>query len=200
MASHPSPQPILMRRIARAISIVGHPLLTLPAAVCFGAAPPGLLHYAAASLLLMVLLTVLFIAWHVRRGDWDNVDASRPHERARWNAFLAILLLGASAGFAVDPATRGLALGFSCALLPVLLGMLLSDRLKLSQHVAYATFTALLLAGSGLVFTLAALLAVGPLAWSRVVLEKHTPLETAAGMASGMLAGGVFWLGINGLR
>ncbi|HSC79719.1 MAG TPA: hypothetical protein VLC08_05165 [Chitinolyticbacter sp.] len=190
----------MKHRIARTISIVGHPLITLPLAVCTTVEPPGLLRQAGLALLAMVLLTVLFIGWHVRHGHWDNIDASRAHERRRWNAFLAILLLGASIGFAFDPATRGLALGFSCALLPVLLGMLLSDWLKLSQHVAYATFTALLLAGSGLVFTLAALLAVGPLAWSRVVLEKHTPLETAVGMASGMLAGGVFWLGINGLR
>lgn len=184
-------------RFARGISIVGHPLVTLPLAVCIAVGPHGLLQPATVALAALIVLTVVFIGWHVRRGAWHHVDANRLHERRRWNVFLASLLLGTSGWFAIDPATRVLALGFAAGLLPVLVAIVLSRWLKLSQHVAYCVYAALLLAAEGPVAMLIALLLGLPLAWSRVVLGRHTPLETAIGAASGMLAGGVFWLGVG---
>ena len=61
--------------------------------------------------------------------------------------------------------------------------------IKVSLHMAFATLAATALALSRLPVGYALLVALPVLAWSRLTLERHTPLEVVLGMAIGAAAG-----------
>lgn len=116
----------MVNLIARSVSILGHPLLLMPAAVLalLAAHSEGRqAGWVLAGLLALGLMVMLFSHSQVRRGHWQHVDASGKEERSSLNRFLlamlvaatlACLLLGAS-----TPLTLGL--GLSVAMLVVAL-------------------------------------------------------------------------------
>ena len=181
--------------IARGVSILGHPLLLMPAAVLALLVVHSEGHKAGwvlAGLLALGLLVMLFSHHQVRRGHWQHVDASGKEERSSLNRFLlamlvaatlACLLLGASA-----PLTLGL--GLSAAMLVVALAT--ARWCKLSLHLAFATFAALLLANLSWWVGLAGLLFAVVLAWSRLHLQRHVPRDLVVGAGTGLLAGLAF--------
>ena len=77
--------------IARSLSILGHPLVVVPAAVAtlvlHGRTPSaGLIVSAVCGIAGAVLV---FSFWQVRRGRWQHIDASVQGERRSLNLFLA---------------------------------------------------------------------------------------------------------------
>jgi hypothetical protein len=188
--------------LARTVSILGHPLLLLPAAsltlAAAGGAPRTQLWLLGS---VLGALAILIQAWswrQVRRGRWQHVDASQRGERKGLNRFLLGLLLLATLGVSLMHPLPALAWGLGCAAGMVAAGMVLARWLKLSLHVSFAVFSAALLAGLGpLVLAAASALAVA-VAWSRWVLGRHRPRELLAGAAVGALAAGVFWSQVPG--
>jgi hypothetical protein len=66
--------------------------------------------------------------------------------------------------------------------------------IKVSLHMAFATFTAATLVFAHSLAGYVLLLALPPLMWSRLVLQRHTISEIALGIAIGALAGAaVHW-------
>lgn len=188
----------LRLRTARGLSIVGHPALLVPGAVAAAAwvhgAPPPLLQAAVAAAAFVAMAVLAFSAVQVRRGRWRHVDGSAPQERRQLNAFLALLLLGCAGAlwWAGQPRAvpAGLAIGGA-----LVLGLQGLHRWgKVSLHAAFAVFAALLLWPAAPAVA-ALLVLAGGVAWSRLVLHRHTPAEVAAGLASGAAAGLAFqWL------
>jgi|SRR5947209_12578046 len=180
-------------RSARLISIVGHPFVTATVMAAGSAVRPGGPGGATRAALVVALLALLPIAVlmlvQVRRGAWQNVDASNVRERpalfAASAAGLALLLAYSLAvhpqAFLIRGAIGTLAMVMACALA--------TRWLKVSLHVAFAALaaTTLLLLGSGIGWLVAA--AVPVLAWSRLKLARHRPLEVALGLLAGVLAG-----------
>jgi hypothetical protein len=180
---------------ARTLSVVGHPGLLVPTAVAWGASranvPLPLLHAAVATALLVALIVAAYSLWQVRTGHWSHVDASHPRERRQLNRFLVGLLFAATAVLAWWAPAPGLALGPALAGALVVVIHLLRRWLKVSQHAAFAAFAATLVwpgvAGTVLMLALAA-----GVAWSRLVLRRHTLLEVALGLLLGAAAGATF--------
>lgn len=177
--------------LARGLSIVGHPLLVLPLAAMLGAASRGMEVAGVRNLglwLATLSLGVLaYSAWRVRRGRWAHVDASARGERRDLNralfATLAVtaLLAGAMQGWSL--LTRALALAAAL----VVVAMLLARWFKLSLHAAFTSFAALLPVWPAAIAVLLMLAcAVG---WSRLVLQRHRPIEVIAGIVLGLAAG-----------
>src|SRR5262245_18558675 len=82
--------------LARVLSIVGHPVVVLPAAVLAGVsgeAPPQVARQAVLSTVLVGAAVMLYSAMQVRRGRWSHVDASVREERRQLNLFLAVFLV-----------------------------------------------------------------------------------------------------------
>lgn len=182
--------------VARAVSILGHPLPVLSLALLAhalhrGAARAQLLGSAAA-FALFAALVLGYAWWRVDRGHWRHVDASDVHERRHLNRFLlALLLTGvALAAFAALPL---LALQLALAALLVLLAMSTTRWCKLSLHLAFAVYAALLLAPVSWPAMGALLLLAALLAWSRLRLARHAPRDLVAGVAAGVLAGMLAW-------
>lgn len=179
------------RTCARTLSIVGHPAVLMPAAVAWSSAGRGgaqpLLFATAASLLVAVCVG-LYCAVQVRAGRWQHIDASVPSERAQLNVFLILLLLVVSALLWASGQPPAIATGLALGGGIVVAAQLLRARLKVSLHAAFAAYAALLLWPELPAMLLGSGLAVA-VAWSRLVLGRHTLPEVLLGLALGGGAG-----------
>jgi membrane-associated phospholipid phosphatase len=181
---------------ARSLSILGHPLVVVPAAVA-----TLVLHERTSSAALIVSVVcgiagavLAFSFWQVRRGQWQHVDASDRVERRSLNVFLAIVLfVGAAVAFYHLPES-GLSLGLLLPGLLIVAVMSVSPWVKLSLHASFATFAVLLLWPLKLWYVALASVAAAGICWSRVVLARHTVVEVLGGSFLGGLFGVCFWL------
>ena len=191
-------------RFARVVSILGHPLLVLPAAL---ALPNALLGGDTAILRSMLSGFALFAAivlgwswWQVRRGRWAHVDASGQSERRSLNRILlASIAAGAALAWRALPGPDlALALALSAGI--VAAAILTARWCKLSLHAAFAMYAAGLLWPLGVIAVAAGCAFAGIVAWSRLRLSRHRPRDLVAGAAAGVLAAAVYWPALHGLR
>jgi membrane-associated phospholipid phosphatase len=198
-------RPVVVNRpwvmhLARVLSVAGHPALLMPLAVVAAARLRGadvtVVWGAAGAAVFAAVAVGIFSAVKVRRGGWQHVDASQPAERRELNRFLLPLLFGLSAVLALAGQPRSTVLGMALGGLLVFGAHLLRRQLKVSLHVAFAVFAALLLWPShgGTVPLL--VLAAG-VAWSRLALGRHTPAEVVLGALAGAACGGL-WVVLAG--
>lgn len=180
---------------ARALSVIGHPALLMPAAVAGSAAvngaPPRVLQLGLAASVAVAVLVILYSLAQVRARRWSHVDASVPRERRQLNLVLCMLLFGAAGLLWWSGQPRLLPLGLGLGGAMVVAALLLRRWLKLSLHTAFAVFAAALwwpnAGGAAIVLLLAA-----AVSWSRLALRRHTGAEVAAGMLAGAAAGASF--------
>jgi len=133
--------------------------------------------------------------WQVRRGRWSHVDASGKNERRSLNRFLLVALLLSTAGAAWLGFSTELTLGLALSATMVATAMLTSRWCKLSLHMAFVVFAALLLLFDAPWWAgLAGLCFAGAVAWSRLALRRHVPRDLIAGAVTGALAGIAFAL------
>jgi membrane-associated phospholipid phosphatase len=126
-----------------------------------------------------------FSIWSVRSGRWAHVDASNPVERRSLNWFLSVSLMIASAISWHDPAAHELAFGFLVCGVAVVVALALSPVLKISLHTCFAAVAAGLL-WPNQILVAAGLCVVAALAWSRLVLHRHTIAEVVLGAVVGV--------------
>jgi membrane-associated phospholipid phosphatase len=182
--------------LARSFSILGHPLVVIPAAVSalmlYGDVPSAAVIASAVCGISAIVFAFSF--WQVLRGRWQHIDASARSERSSLNVFLAIvLLLGAAIGFYWIH-ELGLPLGLLLSGLLIVLVMLASPWLKLSLHASFAAFAVLLLWPLKAWLVALACVAAAGICWSRVMLGRHTIGEVLGGSFLGGIVGACFWL------
>jgi membrane-associated phospholipid phosphatase len=182
--------------IARTISILGHPLVTLPIGVLLPslrAAAPADAAAMLAGFLGFALAVMLWSRGRVRSGQWAHIDASHAHERRSLNRFLlpAILIGTALAWLLSSPPRMVLALAASAGI--VLAALLLSRWCKPSLHVAFAVLATGLLWPLGHAVATAMAVACLAIAWSRLRLARHTATDLVAGGLAGVLAATATW-------
>ncbi len=155
-------------------------------------ATPARLALLVLGLMAFAGLVIAFTRRQVRRGRWAHVDASGVDERRRLNRFLlAALMVGALLAWLTHAGVDVIAaLALSAAM--VVAAMLTSPVCKLSLHVAFAVFAALLVAtqswwAGALLIAFAVVIA-----WSRSALGRHVPRDLVAGALAGLVAGAVF--------
>lgn len=174
--------------LARYISIFGHPLLLVPAAAVVGAvsrdANDEIMLLLVSVLLAMVAAILIISIWNVRSGRWMHIDANNPSERRSLNLFLSAGLLTVSAVTWFSDLPYELAVGFLVSGLVVVVALVFAPILKISLHTSFATTSTglfwpnlwLILAGSFVIFALA---------WSRIILRRHTIREVILGCLLG---------------
>lgn len=197
MAQYAAQMPVIL---ARALSILGHPLVVLSMAALLLAADRGTDARRLSGLLLGLLalggLVMAYSWWQVRRERWTHIDASGKTERRSLNRFLlvALLLAAISARLLMSPPelASGLAWGLASSALLVAVAMATARWWKLSLHVAFAVFAAILLSRLSWFACAGGLSFAAALAWSRLALSRHTPRDLLAGAAAGALVGTIF--------
>jgi hypothetical protein len=182
-----------MNFLARWISIIAHPfvMVAVLVAVAGWRLAPG--SQALQAVLLVVVVTLVPLAilmvCQVRRGRWSNVDASHASERPIL-FLVALIALAALLGWLLLSNPQSFLIrGVIVISLLLVVATVLTRRVKLSLHLAFAglTVSSLLLIGSAIGLTL---IPVVPLLfWSRLALSRHRPLELVVGLLLGVLAG-----------
>ncbi len=179
--------------IARWLSILLHPFVMVGALVGSAAASRQSTGDALRSVALVVVFTILplavLMARQVRRGAWHNADASNRDERpllflvggVALVALLACVVLLQPQSFMVRGVVTTLGMLAVCAVT--------TRWIKVSLHMAFATFAAAALALARSPAGYILLLALPPLLWSRLTLNRHTRVEVALGVLIGALAG-----------
>ena len=182
-----------MTSIARWVSIVFHPFVMVAAMVGAAAAARQSQAAAVRSVAVVVVFTIIplaFLMWRqVRGGKWDNADASNRTERpilylvggVSLFALLGFLSLQSTQSFMMRGVVATLGMMAVCAIA--------TQWIKVSLHMAFATFaaTALALVRSPVGYAL--VLALPPLVWARLTLQRHTLVEVALGTIIGAAAG-----------
>ena len=178
--------------IARAISIFGHPMLVLPLAAIVLALAQGhgrVALWMAVGFAAFAALVMGYSSWQVRRGRWAHVDASGQGERKSLNRFLLVVLALSAALAFWSGAPRELALGLALSALMVLVAIRTARWWKLSLHMAFVVYAALLLSQVAWWASLLGLAFAAAVAWSRLHLQRHVPRDLVAGACTGALAG-----------
>jgi hypothetical protein len=179
--------------MARWISILFHPFVMVGVMVGGAAAARQSAGAAVRSVAVTVLFTMVPMAvlmWRqVRRGRWQDADASNRAERpilfivcgVALVALLAYLLLLGTQSFMVRGLVATLGMMAACALA--------TRWIKVSLHMAFATLAAVALALMRSPAGYVLLLMLPVLAWARLTLQRHTPLELILGTIIGAGAG-----------
>lgn len=177
--------------LANALSVIGHPLLALPAAVAFvlytssgrtsSLAPLGLVFVVVAAVFLYSLARVL-------SGHWRDTDASAQYERAELNLLIAPALAVATGIAWANALHPKLVVGLALACAIIVAALLTRTLFKLSLHVAFGVYAAFIVwPNIGASTTLIGLAcAVG---WARLALKRHTLIDIIAGALAGGAAG-----------
>lgn len=202
------PDSAAIDRLARILSILGHPLLVLPMALALPVAlQTGLNDSEWRTLKIMLVGFALFVAlmlgwsWlQVRRKRWTHIDASQPSERRSLNRTLLIAIsVGTLLAWRGLP-TPDLALGLTLSAGIIAVAMLSARACKLSLHVAFSLYAAGLLWPLGRVAVGAGCMFAVVVAWSRLRLSRHEPLDLFAGAAAGLFAAIVYWPALHALQ
>jgi hypothetical protein len=182
-----------MLAFARWVSIVLHPFVVVGLMVASVAAARGgrrglLSSLGLVAAFVVVPLAILMIR-QVRKGSWENVDASRPSERP---VLFGVVLGGLAllVGFLAwrDPGSFFLR-GTAVSLAALLLCAALTPFVKISLHIVLCALAATMLALMGSPVGWLLLAALPVLMWSRVVMGRHRVVEVMLGAVVGAAAG-----------
>ena len=183
--------------VARAVSIVGHPVVLMLVAALISASAQGASHQQlrliGGALATFAAIVIGFSWLQVRAGRWSHVDASVRNERNSLNVFLVTLCLLSAVllWFLTHRPYMSVALALSGAL--ILTALLSARWVKVSLHVAFAAFATALLWPIKVAF-IAGVLVTAAVMWSRLVLGRHVAADVLAGLLLGAAAGGAFHL------
>jgi membrane-associated phospholipid phosphatase len=187
---------MLSINVARALSIIGHPVLLVPCAVAGAAslrgASPEVIRTGVGASVLVAIIVAVYSFTQVRLGRWGHVDASAPIERSQLNQFLVVVLLLAACSVWWSGGHKTVVFGLAVCAAVIVFAIQTRRWLKVSLHAAFAVFAAALLWPNNTAVAIALVIAVG-VSWSRLALRRHTTREVVLGWLAGSAAG----LGFN---
>lgn len=184
-------------RMAKALSILGHPLLTISLFalyITFQQLPTR-----NASIISALLLggVVIPISWYnyrkVKHGRYTNFDVSDQRQRAQFYPVLIGLISLMTGLLFATHQPRPFCYGTACALLLVVSSYGVNRYIKASLHTSLSFFLTWAIYSInqplGLMMGVFSIL-IGA---SRLVLERHTLLEILVGALIGLVAGTGFY-------
>lgn len=178
-------------RLARVVSILGHPVvaMALAAAVAGGeGGSPALRAQALVAVVVVAAVVMAYCAVKARSGAWEHIDASRGHERAQFNRFASWLLPGAAVVLGLAGAHIAIVATVALSGALVLASHLTRRWFKASLHVAFVVL-ATCVVWPDAVATAVGVVAAPAVAWSRLALSRHRPADIVAGAFLGLVAG-----------
>jgi hypothetical protein len=176
---------------ARWISIVGHPFtfVVLLVATASWKMHDGQHALSTTGIVVVGMLVPLglFIWNRYSSGHWETVDASAPADRPALYTAAFLLLIPVGIYFILRESETGMVRGL--AAVAILIGILagLNRWIKLSVHLAIATFAAVIITRLTPPFGFALLVVLPFLGWSRLILSRHSPAEVVGGFALGLI-------------
>lgn len=181
--------------VARAVSIVGHPVVVMLVAALIVASTRGAslqqLKFVGGALVTLGAVVLGFSWVQVRTGRWSHVDASARSERTVLNQFLVVLCFLSAVMLWLFTHRQSLSIALALSGATVFAALLLARWVKVSLHVAFGAFATILLWPIPLA-VFGGALATGAVVWSRIVLRRHGAADVMAGLLLGSAAGAAY--------
>jgi hypothetical protein len=179
---------------ARAVSILGHPFVTMPLAIAWALIGNGLSGRITLTVVLSFMASVSVVAVYaivgVRRGRFTNIDVSKREQRPAFYAVMIASTLLCAVAFLYLQLPIQIVRGTFVSAGLMTASLIVNYRLKCSLHVAYTVFPlAVVWAQAPLWGRIAGVLFVLLMMWSRVRMGRHSVAETVAGAVLGTIAG-----------
>jgi hypothetical protein len=182
-------------RIARLISIVGHPFVLLSLLIFLPRLERDRISALRVVLVFVgiVCVPLAILMWRcVASGQWTTVDASNRDDRPLLFGASFVVVLISSAYFWFVDRSPSIVRGSMVTAALLLIAAALNRWIKISLHLTFACFCGLILARVRWSYGLGVLLLVPPLVWSRLVLSRHVLPETIGGILLGATGAAVF--------
>lgn len=189
-------EPSKSEKIARVVSVVGHPFVLLTLTVFIAALhrthPLRALTFGGVAVLCTVSPLLFIIRRKVSAGKWSDHDISDASERRSFYPIAIAIATASTFLFYLLDFPPGILVGMLISLVILLAAMLINRFSKISLHVIFATYFAVALSAVSLWSGTGFLLLAAMVGWSRVRLKRHTVLQVLSGALLGALAGGAF--------
>jgi len=183
--------------LARIVSIIGHPMLTVPLFVIIVLFSNNDVKTASFHTFLIIgCIFIPVIGWmyiKTKNGSYTNFDVSDRKQRNSLFVFAIPLLIIVTIVLYLTHQSSDTCLTLLFATILVIISQLVNFYIKSSLHVsftlylAFISFTLYPLLGFG--FIILAIL----IGWSRIVLKRHTLIEVIVGSIIGSAIGSIMF-------
>ena len=178
-------------KIAKFISVIGHPLLTIPLYVtvmmfAFEDFEKALLNSV---LIIGCIFLPLILRMYIKskNGTYTNFDVSDRLQRKTLFIFVIPLMIFVTViSFKTSPASN-FSLSVLFATILVIISQIINLFIKSSLHVSLNIYLSALILTVDLRIGIAVFLFSGLIAWSRIALGRHTWKEVAFGSCIGLI-------------
>jgi hypothetical protein len=183
-------------KIAKFISIFGHPLLTIPVFVMI-----TLFNFESvekASWISALIIGGVFIPLIARmyrgekRGEYTNFDVSDQTQRQSWYKFVVPLLVVVTAVVFVTKQGSILCFGVLFSTCLLITAQLINYFIKSSLHISLNTFLFFMIFRMNIYIAILFLLFILLIVWARLILKRHTAAELLTGILIGLFWGEMF--------
>ena len=190
-------------KIASYISVIGHPLLTIPiftiiALFTYEKFQRALLH---SSLILVCIFLPLTLKMYLKskNSSYTNFDVSNKTQRQSWYIFALSLLLIVTIILFVTEQPRTLSLSVLFSLILLVTSQIMNYFIKSSLHVSLNIFLSFLIMPMNLIIGLLFIAFTIFIAWARLTLKRHTVKEIITGFIIGLTIGisSLFFIWLN---
>lgn len=187
--------------IAKIVSTMGHPLVTVPFVVIWllfktepvkNALLISILVIAGIQIPVLINLYIKF-----KKGKIESFDVSNRNERKKFYFFLIPLLIGVNLVLYLANQSMELIFGFLFATILLVLMQVMNYFIKSSLHVAVNVYLGFLLFNHDQIAGIIWWLLVIIIAWSRLVLKKHTTKEVVCGFILGAICGTALFIALS---
>jgi hypothetical protein len=183
-------------KIAKSISILGHPLLTIPVYVV-----TALFNFESiekASWISALIIGGIFIPLIVKmyrgekKGEYTNFDVSDQKQRQSWYKYAVPLLVVVT--IIVFATGQGSVLCFGVLFSTCLLitAQLINYFIKSSLHISLNTFLFFMIFRMNIYIAILFLVFIFLIVWARLILKRHTAAELLTGILIGLFWGSMF--------
>ncbi len=183
----------MKQKVAKCISVIGHPLITIPLFVIITTFSQNDFKKAVFISSLIVgcvfLPLVLQLYRKSKNGTYTNFDVSDRKQRKSMYLFIVPLLLVVTAVLYLSGQSANLCLSVFCALVLIFISQLVNFYVKSSLHVSMNIYLSFLIMPMNTVIGIIVLLFTALIAWSRIVLGRHTFKEVWVGTILGLIIG-----------
>lgn len=193
----------MKQRIAKLISITGHPLLTIPLFVLITTFASE--DFKKASLISFLIVGCVFVPLIFRlyikskNGSYSNFDISDRIQRKSAFIFVLPLLIAVTIILYKTGQSKSVCLSVFFGLVITFVSQLVNLYVKSSLHVSLNIYLSFLIMTTSLQLGIIFLIFTCLIGWSRIVLGRHTLKEVIFGGAIGltlssiMLYTSTFW-------